>query len=647
VVVHVATRPGGGKMDMDMESGEDMLSGDVYSNVSPISGGILSEDHGVFVDAHPSLSPIPFSPIPLSPIPLSPEVAALCGAVDAAAGERNMRRERERDMRERETVAAEELYRVPEVMQGMPAQVLAPDASVAAALDVANAVAAEGNAHRALAQQALHASDTRLIAVMSKYDKDGAMTEGLQSGQAVTVRPTPDDAECCTDTHFALELAAAAADVETALCVVESSRMEEELAAALVKIVAAEAFAETLAKDMGLAVAEAAVFKREASEAKERLAAAVDERAERESELLEDLATTVEKITAAEAFIEELGQRTKMAVAEAAMFKRKASKAKEKLAAAVDARTEKESELSHELAAASEKISAAEAFAETLAKNMEQAVAQATVLKREVSEVKERLREAVDAHVTKEGELLHDLAAAEKNTAAAEAFAETLAKNMEQAVAEAVVFKRAASEAKDRLAGAVDERAGKVSELLEEIDHWHEVAIRAQDGEKAAREELEKAMAEHQATAEALLLGTEETGVGEEIEPLPLPLAGTDAGGGSRRTMEAKDEELEALKRELEGTKKTAAAALDEMAELHRQAEEAAAAKEEELNSVRRKLVVARIATSKSTATAVEASYRFHKVEAEVKEMKLAVAAQALCAAKEMLMNMRARGVKF
>jgi chromosome segregation ATPase len=57
------------------------------------------------------------------------------------------------------------------------------------------------------------------------------------------------------------------------------------------------------------------------------------------------------------------------------------------------------------------------------------------------------------------------------------------------------VAQREAREAEDLFAAAADERAAKVKELVQEIDHWHDAATLAQEMEREAREELEGARA--------------------------------------------------------------------------------------------------------------------------------------------------------
>ena len=53
--------------------------------------------------------------------------------------------------------------------------------------------------------------------------------------------------------------------------------------------------------------------------------------------------------------------------------------------------------------------------------------------------------------------------------------------------------RKEAREAEELFAAAADERAAKVKELVQEIDHWHDAATLAQQMEREARSELEDA----------------------------------------------------------------------------------------------------------------------------------------------------------
>ena len=57
------------------------------------------------------------------------------------------------------------------------------------------------------------------------------------------------------------------------------------------------------------------------------------------------------------------------------------------------------------------------------------------------------------------------------------------------------VAQRQAREAEELFAAAADERAAKVKELVQEIDHWHDAATLAQEMEAEARAELDSARA--------------------------------------------------------------------------------------------------------------------------------------------------------
>jgi chromosome segregation ATPase len=252
-------------------------------------------------------------------------------------------------------------------------------------------------------------------------------------------------------------------------------------------------------------------------------------------------------------------------------------------------------------------------------------------------ELAEAAAEAETAlRVVENSRLQEALAAAEDARAAAEAFCETLAKDMGAAVAQAAMFKREASEAKARLAAEVDARTEKVGELLEEIDHWHEVAVRAQEGERQARED--KVRAELQVAAIKMGEGKGKTAGDEtqeeEDDSLPPSMRGKKELTVAATEAEA-EEELEGLKKELEQAKKAAATADGEMATLRREAEEEAAA-------ARAAAMAAMAAAAKEDGAAKGEMERAHAAAAAAAQDAVDEAAEKLRWAEEVAAELKA-----
>ena len=446
-----------------------------------------------------------------------------------------------------------------EIMEGMPPQMIAlmrgEPTSAVAAMDAADVIAADSNAKRALAQEALRASDARLAAIMSKHERlnNALKTRSISHrGASVTVHARPEYPDVgydeCSDAILAMELEEAAAEVETALCDVERSQLRQELDEAEEKIAAAESFAETLASDMGAAVAEAEAHRREASEAKERLGAVIDERTEKVGELLNEI------------------DYWHAVATEAQDGEKQAREELEKVRAELEAANTRQGVV----ASSSEEEEEEEEEKEKNGKKRQNGKKKTTRAAGKGGEEKElQLHAAMEA---KDRELESLKMSLEEAKQAASAADEEMAALRRQAVDAAAVAEQAALAS----AAAAKEEDGAAKGRLEE----------AHSAANAAAEEASKAVSK--------------------------------AGG------EVREAKMRALA--LESSVRN---------------------KDDELSAVKKQLEEAMEATSKSTAAAVEASYRLHKVEAEAEKAKLAAAAAALCVAKEMMTKMREQGVKF
>ena len=154
--------------------------------------------------------------------------------------------------------------------------------------------------------------------------------------------------------------------------------------------------------------------------------------------------------------------------------------------------------------------------------------------------------------------------------------------------------RRQAREAEELFAAAADERAAKVKELVQEIDHWHDAAETAQRMEAEARSELEEARNRvRELESRSGDMESQRNQAGEQQAEMSRRAEDAERRlrESEKRTedalhwVEEKEQEanrlrgeLEGLKTALEATRKSAGSKEGEVAELRRQADEAKAA---------------------------------------------------------------------
>ena len=142
--------------------------------------------------------------------------------------------------------------------------------------------------------------------------------------------------------------------------------------------------------------------------------------------------------------------------------------------------------------------------------------------------------------------------------------------------------RKEAREAEELFAAAADERAAKVKELVQEIDHWHDAAIFAQQMEQEARGELEEARRQlDESGGKASELddvrrqADEARGRVEEAERLKREA--DERSESLRSQVEGKDVELAGLRGEIDGLREELDRAREELEGAKRDGGDAAA----------------------------------------------------------------------